>query len=214
MSTEASASLAQAASETQPQAGTLTTDAPHATTDATPQAGVNTQTDETTAETTEKVSISLEEAKKLRSENQNLRKRMKEIDDAKLSELDRAKQAAEEAQTRAQAVQARLVKYEVAEAARKLGVVNPDLVHKLVKDDLTVDDEGMPTNAEALIRALVKDNPYLVNAQAVNGSATNPARGEHGGLPIFTHAQIADFAFYNKNKAAITAAMKDGRIIG
>ena len=139
----------------------LTTPAPAATPTPEPQAGDGQET------------ISLEEARKLRSEAANLRKRMKAFEDAEeaakqaqLSEIERTKAAHAKAQseleTYKRTAQERMVRYEVAARAAALGIIHPDAAAKLLDwSELEYDDDGTPTNADKLLEKLLKNMPYL-----------------------------------------------------
>src|SRR5262249_34306182 len=106
----------------------------------------------------------------------------------------------------------RLVERDLTDAARKLGIVDPLVAASLIKDKLEFDDDGSPSNAEPLLRALVKDKPYLASAQKVGGSPTNPPTSPSS-QQTFTTSQLEDIEFYLKNEAAIKLAMREGRII-
>jgi len=152
---------APAAADGQPQAGTP---APEATPDAQAAAGDN-------------ATISLEDARKLRSESQNLRKRLKELEDekqkaadAQLSEVERAKKQADAAQTRLAEIEGTLrqerVGREVERTAAKLKL-DPELAGRLVAPDmLEYDDDGKPTNTEKVLKGLIAKWPNLVKADA------------------------------------------------
>lgn len=153
------------ASNTSPQAGS--------TTSSEPQAG-----DEP---------ISLDEARKLRKENQTLRQRQKQIDDAKAAEeaarqteLERAQTTLAEREKQIQLYKDQLVQERVKSAAMSKGIIDPELAALALKDKLEFDDEGMPTNLDKALDDLLKAKPYLAQAQqqrqASSGGATNPGR--------------------------------------
>jgi hypothetical protein len=120
--------------------------------------------------------ISLDEARKLRSEAQSLRKRMKAFEDAEqaardaqLSEVERTKaqhaKLQAEHETYKRASQERLVRYEVAMHAQRLGIIHPDAAAKLLDwSELEYDDDGIPKNADKLLEKLLKQMPYLAHA--------------------------------------------------
>lgn len=142
----------------QPQAGA------NSTLPTTPQAGDSQNNDPT---------ISLEEAKKLRSEAANLRKRMKAYEDAEtaardaqLSETERLKKQYEDLKsqhdTSVKQAQERLVRYEVEKAAARVGIRDPEIAAKLLDyAELDYEDDGSPKNAVKLLERLVKTYPYL-----------------------------------------------------
>jgi len=134
--------------------------------------------------------ISLEEAKKLRSEAAGLRRRLKELEDAKRAAEDAKLSEAERLQNRLaelereqamyqQERQERTVRYEVMLAASRLGIVDPEAAYRLLDvADLEFEDDGRPKNVEQALRALIKAKPYLARPVAPETNVTNPARGE------------------------------------
>ncbi len=175
---------------------------PEPTTPATPQAG---GTGDTSAQAATQTTpepqagdgqepISLDEAKKLRSEANNLRKRLKAFEDAqaqaeaaKLTEQERLQKHATDLQAKydadTNALTERIVRYEVERQASKLGIVDPDAAAKLIDwQSLEYDEDGTPTNAETLLKDLLKARPWLATTQqsgrsaATSGGATNPSR--------------------------------------
>lgn len=180
-----------------------------------PQAGETTPEPQAGEGTTSTDSISLEEAKKLRSESANLRKRLKEaealksqfeelkkfkeqIDAEKLTESEKqtaARQKLEQQLSQAQSERENLVRQmqelkinqSVISQAAKLNVVDPEAAIKLLDwSEIDYDDNGNPTNIPDLLKALVKEKPYLVaqqqTRQASSGGATNPSRAQTSGL--------------------------------
>jgi hypothetical protein len=66
-------------------------------------------------------------------------------------------------------------------AARRLNAADPEDVARLLdRDDLTVEDDGTPTNAEAIVRAFLKKKPHLVKAGGGSGGADGGQRGSSG----------------------------------
>jgi hypothetical protein len=137
--------------------------------------------------------ITLEEARRLRSEGQALRKRLKAFEDAqaqaeaaKLTEQERLQKHASDLQAKydsdTSALTERIVRYEVERQASKLGIVDPDAAAKLIDwSALEYDEDGTPTNAETLLKDLLKARPWLAQAQQgkaapSSGGATNPSR--------------------------------------
>ena len=117
--------------------------------------------------------ISLEEARKLRRESQTLRKRLQGYEDAEkaqqeaqLSEHDRLSKRLADLQASHDAyvaqTQQRLVRYEVERQASKLGIIDPEAAAKLIDTSaFEQDEQGVPTNAEKLLKDLIKQKPYL-----------------------------------------------------
>lgn len=195
------------------------------TTGETPQAGVtpqapttqavNTTTPQSQADEGQHETISLEEARKLRSEAQNLRKREKDIaaqlksyqdaeqaaKDAQLNETERLKKQHADLQskyeTEVRQMQERVVRYEVEAQAHRLGIIDPEAAAKLLDwAELEYEDDGTPKNAEELLKKLVKNKPYL--------KAPEPATPQ--AQPETTPAQTA-----NTQRPPAVPAMNPGR---
>ena len=165
-------------------------------TDPQPQAGVP-STDPQAGESQTNDTISLDEAKKLRSEAANLRSRLrsteakaKELDDLKakleadkLSETEKLqKQLAtlqSEHDNAIRAAQERTINYEVRLQAAQMGIVDPDAAARLLDwSQIEYDDNGAPTNVNDLLKNLLKTKSYLAGKAQVqtSGGATNPSR--------------------------------------
>jgi len=158
-------------------------------------------------------------------EVETLRARVKEIDDAKLSEQERLTKRAEEAETKLtqaqKQTQDRINRYEVQLQASRLGIVDPDAAVKLLDwDTLEYAQDGTPKDVDAALKALLADRPYLAAAQqqqrpASQASATNGAtRQATPGSRTYQRAELDDYAFYSKNREDIQLAYKEGRITG
>jgi hypothetical protein len=128
---------------------------------------------------------------------EDLKKAKGELDALKagqLSEAEKLNKRAAEAETKAQAAEARLretvTRLEVERQARKLGIVDEDAAYRLLNTSaITLDDDGKPSNIEALLKDLVKAKPYLAAQPAASsGSPTNPARTGAGASDAFTAA--------------------------
>lgn len=145
--------------------------------DTSPQAGTTTPSEPQAGDET----ISLDEARKLRKENQTLRQRQKTIDDAKLaeeaanlSELQKTAKERDAFKQRLDAQQKQLVAAEVKIAAQAKGIIDPELASLAILDKLEYGDDGMPTNLDKALDDLVKNKPYLKPADP--GPAPSPAR--------------------------------------
>ena len=173
MTTEPTPAAAPAANAEQTPAQVATNTTPQ------PQAGEGSE------------SISLEEAKKLRSEAQSLRKRMKAYEDAEkaaqeaaLSEAEKSAKRAQEAEARIKQYQDQLVTAQVKLAAQEKGIIDPELAALAVQKTLELDDDGMPTNLDEALDALIKNKPYLVPASSVPEQPATPAQpGQAPALP-------------------------------
>ena len=192
----ASGAAPQAGADPQPQAGT---------TPANPPAGAATPNSQSSqpANGEGETALSLEDAKKLRSEAATLRKRLKEFEDAKaaaeaasLTDIEKLQKQHETVSKQAEAYRGKIAQMAIQLEAQKLGIVDPEVAATLVAGKLEFDADGSPNNVEPLLRDLVKAKPYLV-AQAQQGSqqpatppvtaggATNPSRsGTNGGAKI------------------------------
>lgn len=136
--------------------------------------------------------MSLDEARKLRRESQNLRKRLAEFEKvdgerkaAELSEVERATQqkaALEQELAKLKAEQrAQVVRYEVMLRASALNVVDPDAAVKLLDlDGLAVDDDGAVDGdtVDKALKALLKGKPYLVKQETALAPDVNARTGK------------------------------------
>jgi hypothetical protein len=165
------------------------------TTPSEPQAG-----DDTT--------ISLDEAKKLRSEAANLRKRLKSFEDAdaqrqaaSLTEQEKLQKQLADLQSAREADIARALTAEISLTAAELGVAPQYLkrvAHMLDWEELELGDDGEPKNIKALIETLIKEMPpgFTVAGGArpasQAGGATNPARSQTGQFAQITRDNQAE----------------------
>jgi len=172
MSDENGATGTQADPETQPPAGTSPAQAAS-------EAGEN-----------QPESISLEEAKKLRSEANSLRRRLKELEEADrqraeadLTETQRLQKRLDELEAErerlATAQQEQAIRMATVTAAARQGFANPELAFRLIdRSAVEMDEAGEPRNIPALLAALLKAEPYLAGAATrPTGSADGGARG-------------------------------------
>lgn len=126
--------------------------------------------------------ISLEEARKLRKENQTLRARQKAIDDAEalrqqeaLSNEQKAAKRAEEAEARYQQEHKQHIKAIVQLAASKKGIIDPDLAALAIETSLEFGDDGLPSNLDKALDDLIKNKPYLA-AKPAEQQPASPAQ--------------------------------------
>lgn len=132
----------------------------------------------------------LDDLKKVRSEAANLRKRLKDAE-TRLQQFEQANQTEDEkraralkdAEDRAAAAETRyraaVGRAAVTDAATKAGALSARAVYALIRDDLDFDDDGEPTNIDALLAQAKKDEPYLFRAAA--GSADGGKNGAAAG---------------------------------
>lgn len=108
-----------------------------------------------------------EEAKAFRQRATAAEAKVKEHEQAALSDLERAQAKAEEAEAKAKAAEEALVAEKastalVAEAATA-GFVNPTIIGSLVQPAaVTFGDDGKPTNIKTLVETVAKEHPYLI----------------------------------------------------
>lgn len=127
------------------------------------------------------------------SEAEALLKKARERDDAEKSELQKMQELAE---ARAKQIdelmsaQKRMATQSaIVTLANKLGVVDPDAAYRLLDQSaLEYDDSGKPTNAEALLVAMLKERPYLAGT---GSSAMNPGKKRNGDDPTILAARKA-----------------------
>jgi DNA-binding protein YbaB len=125
--------------------------------------------------------ISLEEARKLRKENQALRTRQKTIDDAEeakrlaaLSDVEKATKQAQEFQQKYEQTQKQLVAAHVKIAAQKLGIVDPAIAALAIADKLEFGEDGLPTNADKLLDELIKGGGIVVRTAEQPATPNTP----------------------------------------
>jgi hypothetical protein len=168
--------------------------------------------------------------KTLKQENADARKRLKEIEDAQLTEQQKLARDRDELAGKIPVYEARVrelaVNNEVLAEASGLGIISPKHAAKLLDQKaIQFDADGNPTNVKELLSQLVIDAPWLKAPAVVAGEQgqgqaarpapnvppANPPRTENP-RPTFSKSQLNDFAFYTANKDAILQAMKEGRI--
>lgn len=167
-------------------------------------------------------SISLEEARKLRSEASGLRKRLKELEDqqkaradADLSESERLTKRASDLERqlaeRDQALQEHRVRSSTVGTAARLGFADPEDAMRLLNHaNLEFDAEGNPTNVEQQLASLAKAKPYLLGRKPPSFDTGSSAEGTAG--RIYTTAELRDTKFFEANRDDILLARREGRI--
>ena len=149
-------------------------------TEVTTQADVN----DAAAET-----ISLDEAKKLRSESASLRKRLKDAESRvqkfetqNQTEAEKREAALAQAEERASTAESRYRKAvgraAVAEEASRSGAISPKAIHALIQDDIEFDDEGNPANVAGLIDKLRTEEPVLFRTPSADGGKGKPVTNQ------------------------------------
>lgn len=131
----------------------------------------------------DEVKAAREEARELKERLDALEADKRKRDDADKSETEKALARLEEltkahadAAAKAEAAEAKLRQVQIdraiEQAATKHGARNPAVVAKLLdRDALELDDSGVPTNAEDLVKELLKAESYLVGSDADDSGA-------------------------------------------
>lgn len=191
MSTDASGTGAPAATTTEPQAG-----AAAAVTDPKPQAGAAASPagDAISLETKKKLD---REAIQLRKERDELTRKLKEFEDAKLSETERLtkelKELKDQQATWLAERRERDARDAVIEAASddKVGARNPRAIYRLIRDDLEFDESGKVRNLDEALKKAKADYPELFGkATGSAGSVNGGAGGRNGAPPTDMNALI------------------------
>ncbi len=122
-------------------------------------------------------------------ERDDLATRLREIEDRDKSEAERAASKAAEAEKKLSETEGRLrgmaIRVAVAESATAAGIAPENVkaaLRLLDADAIELDDDGLPSNVEAALKALVKEYPILAGdgkKTADRGTATDlKARGK------------------------------------
>ncbi len=121
-------------------------------------------------------------------EAEDLKRRLQEIEDKDKSETERQAARAQEAVAKLTAAEQRAadlaLQMSVERAARKLGFIDEDDAYRLLdRRAVETDDDGEPTNVEALLKDLAKAKPHLIAAaddgQKPAGNAAATQRVPH-----------------------------------
>lgn len=131
------------------------------------------------------------EAAENRVKRTEAERKLKDIEDAQLSEAEKAKKEATEAKAQLEQLQIQLrersIRAEIGALATKLKLADVDAAFQLMnRSSVEFDDQGGPQNVETLLTSLVKDKPFLVSQTGVTTSTTNPPRAQ----TTFTKEQI------------------------
>lgn len=192
--------------------------------------GPATGTQATSGATPEKAALTLEEALKKLSDLEHSNKNASEeverhrkkltayekkeqeaeaakraAEEAQLSEIERTKKQFQDVQSQfdayKQKTQDRIVRYEIENRAAKLGIIDPEAASALLpRGSLEYDDDGTPTNAEKLLKELIKNKPYLA-----------PAKQEQAQEQAQQQTTPAQTAHLQSSRPPIVPAMNPGR---
>lgn len=160
--------------------------------------------------------VTLEELRKLRRENQGLRKRLHEQEaldqqrkEAEMTEVEKLKKQLGDYQQKEMAwaneKRAWAVQQAVQSEASRLGIIDPDAAYRLIEVE-EIEEVG------PALQELVKAKPYLKGAGMTSISPTNPANPARQ-PQMFTRSQLRDVKFFAEHRDEIMQAMKDGRIL-
>lgn len=208
MSDETGATGTQADPGTQPPAGNVSAQAANADGEST---------------TGQPESISLEDAKKLRSENKSLRTRLNALEEAErqrseaaLSDQERAiAKAKEEARTEVLTKAQQMVRRsELRRALTSAGCTDLELATLAPAfADLAVDDDGNVADLDKAVAAFKTGHPTLFAGRAPGSFDTGTGGGARPTPRTYTREQLRDPKFYAEHRADIDLAAREGRIV-
>lgn len=152
------------------------------------------------------------EAAEYRRRMRELQQKLKEREEAELSEQERLQHRLTEYEARVAELerdrQERTLKYEVMLAARAKGVQDVDAAYKLL--DLTsieFDEDGRPVNIDQALDALLQARPWLKGQTLPPVSPTNPPRGRRLTLDEIKRMSPDEI---NRNWDAVQEVLKGG----
>ncbi len=161
--------------------------------------------------------------KRLREEAAGHRTKVKELEDKvrgfeteKLTESEKLKLAATEAEARAAKADARLkansTRFEVMLQAGQMGCIDPEAAFRLIDQaSITFDGDGNPTNVGDVLKGLEQSKPYLFakpQAGSGNGSTTNSQSSSHGGSLTMADIEKMSVEEINRRFAEVSAVLK------
>lgn len=135
----------------------------------------------------------IEKLRPFEKQAKQLEKELKAIKDAELSETERLKQQLEERDNELNEYRSQIretrARDATVEAAKN--AINPQAIWRMVRADVTYDDDGNPENLAPLIAGIQKDMPELF--RSTNGSADGGAQGA-GNSAMDINSLIRDMA--------------------
>jgi len=131
----------------------------------------------------DKDTVPKSEHSKVQREAQNLRQRLKALEDAALSDSEKIAKELDELKTTMSTKDAEVRSLRVEVLAARAGIVDPEAAAKLLDWEALGDDADNPKKLEAALKQLVKDKPYL--------AGTAPG-GSDGGAGDGSGAEILD----------------------
>lgn len=163
------------------------TDAPDAAADAqTPEVNVTVDTQQPDNLGDAGKAALTEERKARRDAEKQLKAaqaQLKAFEDANKTEAQKAADAATQAQQAADTYRTRyegmVVRTAVTDAAVAAKAIDPATVYALVKDDITLDDNGDAVGVDKAVAELVKAKPFLFNTTPGGARDVNAGRGSY-----------------------------------
>ena len=160
------------------------------------------------------------EAAKYRTQVRDMEARLKEYEQAQLTEQERITAERDELRTLLDQATTRTqrlaLESAVITAATRAGVIDPEVAVALVASQVVYDDDGLPVGVDELVASLVKERPYLANsAKTIPGApAANPQRDRtaENGKRVYRASELNDRKFYETHRDDILAAISEGRI--
>jgi DNA gyrase/topoisomerase IV subunit A len=187
MADDSTGTSAQAATGTESQA-----DTGKATTTVAASTTSSTDTDKAqAAETALLAKKKLDkEAIQLRRERDELARKVKEMEDAKLSDTERLTKERDELKAKEATWAAERRERDQRDAAldalssEKVGARNPNRLYRIVKDDLEFDDKGTLTNLDAVVRQAKAEFPELFGRAVGSGDGGAGSRQQPGAFDM------------------------------
>lgn len=139
-----------------------------------------------------------------------------ELEQQRLSDIERAQQQAQQYQAQAEQAQQALngerLRNAVYAASVRSGAVDPDAVLALIDKQAIPFEDGKPVGIDDAVTALLESKPYL------KATGTKPTGNVNGGPQgngqpnTISRTQLRDPKFFSENRAEIFKAMAEGRI--
>ncbi len=161
------------------------------------------------------------ELRRIRREAGNLRARLRQAEQdleaaraAHLAEADQLRKQVADAQTQMQVREATYrqqnARHQVENAARDLGIADPQAAWKLLEPSaLQFDESGAPTNVGAALEALLREHPFLAGGPPRR--VANPPRAS--GAPALSRQALARMTpeEINANWDAVSAQLAENK---
>ena len=163
-----------------------------------------------------------ERASKAEKELKKLNKAKADADESKLKDDNKWQELAEKKGKEVEKLNARVTlaskTRSIIEEAIKLGIKDTDAATKLVDiNSIELDEDGKPTNAAEVVKALADAKPYLITGEPSKdiGANVNPDKTD-GQKKVWASSELRekmrDAEWYNKHKKEIDLAYKEGRV--